>query len=703
LTTPRTRTIVTLAALATYLFWIEYLPPFTRMHLYSDIEGFHWPLLVSAFEAIRHGRFPLWDPSIYCGIPFAGNIQAALFYPPTWILFAVNVFSRHVLFKTLEVWVFLHGWLAFCLCYVWLRGRNRSCVASVFGAMVFALGGYMVSQNTHVGIVTGYCWTPLAWLGIDQAFRASSWRPMWKVVAASALCFLAGYPSSFAAFAIATFVYAAARSWRYGLATLFAVAASLAVAAVQLLPAAEASALKTFDPKYGPGIRDPLFYIHFLIPDWVGMRFGDPNLHLYLYLGAPALFGIVWLVKRPDRSALAVLGACALFLTNPFDVISGLVSRSVLLVQIFPMLSFVEPATLAFGLVAANGIDAFLQSAKPSTGPVSLSPRVHAFATAAPLVLWSVYRLIVWPQPVAGWRSVLETGVTLMLFAAGLLAVRRGVWWMPVLLCVMVGVDYKVCGTSRPFSTLPGDVEPYYPRRMFLGLDPHAYDTLRENRQYRLAVDKIQATDLRRYGLATPQGFDPLLPRQFKSLIEQYKPFRTNRLFEVQPADRALVDLLGVRYFVTDPGGPLDGAVANSEYRLVGKHNSRIQVYEYVNAKPAWRWQGSGGAAAVRWEPELREFALNSEEAGGRFILIEQFYPGWRASIDGHTVPIERWNGAFQSVAVPPGSHAVRFQYRPASVVLGAAISLVSLLGFATWLWATRHMPQRLDRRQDYS
>src|SRR5262249_42088106 len=155
----------------------------------------------------------------------------------------------------------------------------------------------------------------------------------------SALCFLAGYPPSFAAFAIATFVYALARSWRCGVATLVAVVASLGIAAVQLLPAAEASALKTFDPKYGPGIHDPLFYIHFLVPDWVGMRFGDPNLHLYLYLGVPALLGMVWLVKRPDRSALAVLAVCTLLLTNPDEVISRLVSRSTLLVQIFPMLS----------------------------------------------------------------------------------------------------------------------------------------------------------------------------------------------------------------------------------------------------------------------------------------------------------------------------------------------------------------------------
>ena len=666
------------------------------MHVYSDVEGFHWPLLVAAFEAIRHGRFPLWDPSIYCGLPFAGNIQAALFYPPTWLLFAVNIFSRHVLFKTLEAWVFLHGWLAFCLCYIWLRGRSLSCIASVLGSMVFAFGGYMVSQNTHVGIVTGYCWTPLAWLGIDQALRASSWRPMWrpmwKVVAASALCFLAGYPPSFAAFAIATFVYAAARSWRSGLATIVAIAASLALAAVQLLPAAEASALKTFDPKYGPGIHDPLFYIHFVVPDWVGMRFGDPHLHLYLYLGVPALFGVLWFVKRPDRAALAVLAACALFLTNPYDAISGLVSRSTLLVQFFPMLSFVEPATLVFALVAANGIDAFLKSGKPQLRPALLRSNALAFTTAALLVLWSLYRLSRWPDPVAGWRSVLETGVMMMLFAAGLFVVRSGAPWMAVLLCAAVGVDYKVCGTSRPFSAMAGDVDPYYPRKMFLGLDPHAYDVLREHRQYRLAVDRIQPTDLRRYGLASPQGFDPLLPRQFKALIEQYKAFRSNRLFDIQPSDTVLLRLLGVRYFLTYASDRFDVEPAKDEYRLVGRRDSPVLVYQYANAAPAWRWEGSGDARAVRWEPELRAFGVNPAGATGRLILIEQFYPGWRASIDGHRVRIERWNTAFQSVAVPPESHTVTFEYRPASLILGATISGVSLLGFAAWRWATRQV-----------
>jgi hypothetical protein len=163
------------------------------------------------------------------------------------------------MFKTLEAWTFLHGALALFLCYSWLRNRDFSLFACVLGGMGFAFGGYMVSQNIHVGVVTGYAWTPLAWWGIDQFTRSKSFRPLWKVVAASALCFLAGYPASFVAFAVGTTVYAVAGSWQRGLTALMAIAAGLAVSAIQLLPAAEASGSKAFDPKYGSGVWDPLF------------------------------------------------------------------------------------------------------------------------------------------------------------------------------------------------------------------------------------------------------------------------------------------------------------------------------------------------------------------------------------------------------------------------------------------------------------
>jgi hypothetical protein len=633
----RSTALVALALVGTYLFWIEYLPPFRRVHLYSDIEGYHWPLLVTALDAIRHGRFPLWDPSIYCGIPFAGNIQASLFYPPTWLLFAASIFNKHVLFLTLEAWVFLHGCLALCLCFAWLRGREASRGASLLGAMGFAYGGYMVSQINHVGVVTGYAWTPLAWLGIDQAIRRGSWRPMWKVVAASALCFLAGYPASFVAFAIGTIVYATARSWRYGLASAVAIAASLGVAAVQLLPAVEASGMKVFDPKYGRGIHDVIFYLHFLVPDWVGFQVGEP--HLYLYLGAPVLFGLLWMVKDRDSSALAVLAASAIFITNPGGLVSDLVSRSRLLVQVFSTINFIEPATLAFALIAANGADGFLRRGVKGNAQRALKDRMYVVLTAILLAGWSIYRIAVWPNPVTGWRSAVEACIMFGLYVGGLFALRQGHTWMAVVLCLAVLVDFKVSGTSHPFSSVPGgDVDRYYPRRMVLGITAKMFDALKENRQYRIGLQGLHPTDMRRYGLATPQGFDPLLPAQYKALIEQHKAFQTNRLLDLQPTDLELVGLLGVRYFLKRSGEKFESGAPGDAYRLSSANELGIDVYERRDAEPSWRWTGSGTATPLRWDPELRSFQVNAQgKQGNSYSSNSSILAGAAPSMGGQS------------------------------------------------------------------
>lgn len=97
------RRVAALSLLATYLFFIEYVPPFKRVHFPYDIQGFHYPLLHYAFQSIREGRFPEWDPTIYCGLSFVGNLQAALFYPPNWLLLAANLGCRRLSYKSLEV------------------------------------------------------------------------------------------------------------------------------------------------------------------------------------------------------------------------------------------------------------------------------------------------------------------------------------------------------------------------------------------------------------------------------------------------------------------------------------------------------------------------------------------------------------------------------------------------------------------------
>jgi len=67
--------------------------------------------------------------------------------------------------------------------------------------------------------------------------------------------------------------------------------------------------------------------------------------------------------------------------------------------------------------------------------------------------------------------------------------------------------------------------------------------------------------------------------------------------------------------------------------------------------------------------------------APGLVALADSYYPGWRASVDGVPAPIVPTNHVFRGVVLPPGPHRVRFDYRPASIVTGAAATAVGLVG----------------------
>jgi hypothetical protein len=69
-----------------------------------------------------------------------------------------------------------------------------------------------------------------------------------------------------------------------------------------------------------------------------------------------------------------------------------------------------------------------------------------------------------------------------------------------------------------------------------------------------------------------------------------------------------------------------------------------------------------------------------STEGGGFVVLSETDYPGWRARIDGHVVPVRRTDVALQGAVVPPGRHTVEFELASMTQRAGTALSLAGLL-----------------------
>jgi len=66
--------------------------------------------------------------------------------------------------------------------------------------------------------------------------------------------------------------------------------------------------------------------------------------------------------------------------------------------------------------------------------------------------------------------------------------------------------------------------------------------------------------------------------------------------------------------------------------------------------------------------------------AAGYLVLLDTYYPGWRAYRDGAQVPVRRANYAFRAVDVPAGTHRVEFRYQPRSFYLGLAVTALSLV-----------------------
>jgi len=699
----RSRKIIALVSLLfTYAFFFEYIPPFRWVHLPYDLIGFHYPLADYAFQRLRQGRLPLWDPTIYAGMSFIGNIQAALFYPPTWIMFLLNAGRERLSYQSMEDVLLLHVWIGFLLCYLWLRGKRLAELPCIFGAGVFAFSGYLCTQLQHFGLVAGYVWAPLALWGVDQAVERRSWRPLWKVAAASALAFLGGYPPTWMMFAVAVGVYSLAGAWRgkAALGTTMALMFSLVLCAVQLLPTWETTALRDPENRYGLGIKDWDMILSYVLPNFFNFGLNMPALTNpgkdCFYLGVPALLGLPFLfVRRRFQDLLpplAILGATLMVAVNPYDIVWNVIRHSSLLPDIVRAWYFLAGVTLAFSPLTAYALDDFLS--RERSAPSWMTP-----VSAALMLLWAAYELIAWKRQsfAAGWSSGVYLLVTLAIFFTGMWVFRaeqgRRKIWMAAALILFVGVDYKAFGTSKRFDAGYGDAQ-RFSSTSYPGMAPEVYQQLRAHAEYRIVVDGEtgpEPTSFRHMGLSSPQGFDPLLKTPFRKMAETYGHFLTDRIFEIDPENYDALRLFGVRYVISSESSKMEPKLKdNPRYRLLGSVPTFNRVYEYLDAQPPYSWEGGAVTELERrdWEPEIRTFRVRAA-SGGKLALHEQFFPGWTATIDGKSAAVESWAGAFQAVAVPAGEHTVEFRYRSRLLGLGAAISIVALIGLGLWIRAS--------------
>jgi hypothetical protein len=83
--------------------------------------------------------------------------------------------------------------------------------------------------------------------------------------------------------------------------------------------------------------------------------------------------------------------------------------------------------------------------------------------------------------------------------------------------------------------------------------------------------------------------------------------------------------------------------------------------------------------------------------APGYLVLLDTFYPGWAATLDGQPTPIYRANYLSRAVFVPVGQHQVIFTYRPFSFRIGVGLALLVLGLLASVGWLERPKERMKD------
>ncbi len=215
-----------------------------------DTQTYFYPYWTVAFEALRSGRIPLWNPDLFMGAPFLANPQAAVFYLPNWLLLGISPE------RAMSVALMLHvAWAAAGTAVLARAALRLGWPAAATGGAVFAFGGYFVAQSGHVNQVSAAAWLPWLLLALDRALagRRGAWLALPPV---TALMLLAGHPQVAymsllfgLAYALTVFGSAGESGWRGRalgatrglLAWGGAVAGGVLLAAVQLLPTLELS------------------------------------------------------------------------------------------------------------------------------------------------------------------------------------------------------------------------------------------------------------------------------------------------------------------------------------------------------------------------------------------------------------------------------------------------------------------------------
>ncbi|MBL8154395.1 MAG: YfhO family protein [Anaerolineae bacterium] len=733
--------VAALVVIWLWFFWRLFTPVQTDQ---ASLEKGDFSGQFVAFAAYQYDRFaageiPLWNPYNNGGLPFIGDTQAAVFYPPRLITIALSRLAGGWSYHALELEMAAHVLACSLLMFLCVRRLTQGEVGSTFGAFISAViasyGGFLQSYPPlQLALLEAAIWLPLGILGIHEAARAEKfrWPPLLLTGLALGLSWLAGHPQTSWFLTYLLTAYLAYRVftqrhrwWIVPAGTLLFGGLAFGLAAVQLLPGFEYLAYTTranlgFEAK-GNGFP---FHdvIQFIIPNVVTQW--SP---LYVGLIGLVLAGIALWRKLPGAIFWGIVAILALGLS--FGDHSPLFA---LLYNVLPGLRFFRGQERAAYLVSFSlAILAGLAAAHLVTWDRLQDFKATRRIQQAVILLFVVTAaiavgiLLLWlgsPEayaPFIGWTAFTALVAGLTVWVLSLLLSRPRQTIPMLLVSGLLVFDLFTVSIDRPSNYDP--IPPTQQLAMTPSplLEPVLADTdgtfridgyrgLHDNygSLYRIA-DMRDISPLFLAGPFALQQGDLINPRAWElfavryvytdwnelpvaSIImaegqDRYGPVKLHRLTDPRPF-ALLVDQVKV--------------IPNAQVALDATRAADFDPRRVIILDQAVPGQSDGAPSSsppgevtiTHFAPEQITLSANTSRQTILSLSLP-YYPGWQAAIDSTAAPTLKAYGAFSALVIPPGSHTIELRYDPQSFRLGAGISLLTVIALivAAILLTIRH------------
>lgn len=147
------------------------------------------PWRILAWEQIQAGIWPFWNPLNGMGAPLLGNYQLAFFYPPSWLLYGLQMLGG-------STWLAWGHTLLLVAHLIW-AGFGTACLTrrlglgelpQVIAGLAFSLSAYLVTRAGFFSMVWSAAWLPWILVCVDRLAATVLPTKRWQAVGWLGLC-----------------------------------------------------------------------------------------------------------------------------------------------------------------------------------------------------------------------------------------------------------------------------------------------------------------------------------------------------------------------------------------------------------------------------------------------------------------------------------------------------------------------------------